>query len=167
MRLSLIILSLLIGSYALPTSKSVWRNHDDDKNQAPQNNTGSIRGGSGRETNKMQNLEDPRSLPTSQVAGRSRRLEDYEWWCEDGEGWYYFENNDWILWGSDSDCPAGNSGGGTFTKVPTDTLTTVGNNGEPSYQFPLAKCEGDCDSGMFYEYDKNGLLLVVSIFLLI
>ncbi|CAJ1933102.1 unnamed protein product [Cylindrotheca closterium] len=31
-------------------------------------------------------------------------------------------------------------------KVPTDTLSYVGNNGNPSHEFPLAMCEGDCDS---------------------
>lgn len=32
-------------------------------------------------------------------------------------------------------------------KVPTDKLTFVGDNGNPGHEFPLAMCEGDCDSG--------------------
>ena len=32
-------------------------------------------------------------------------------------------------------------------KVPTDTLTFVGINGNPYHAFPLAMCEGDCDTG--------------------
>ena len=74
----------------------------------------------------------------------SRRLDHYVWPCDNG--WYYLENGQWIFWGYDQECPAPNSGS-NFVKVPTDTLTLVGDNGSPSYQFPLAKCEGDCDSG--------------------